>query len=155
MLGLDAETGVIMLLYQDIVYEQRRREGRLNNRQDLMEAVHDGAAAAPPAQAHDGVGQHPGIAARHVGHGHRRQPGQTHRRAHGGGRGHLLFAGIVDLPGDLLAPRGQASVEMARRGQAKGCDTEFKKDPEKYLKKMESQGITPEKSPAGAGQSAQ
>jgi copper/silver efflux system protein len=43
MLGLDAETGVIMLLYQDIVYNQRRREGRLNNRQDLVDAVHDGA----------------------------------------------------------------------------------------------------------------
>jgi copper/silver efflux system protein len=43
MLGLDAETGVIMLLYQDIVYGQRRREGRLNNRQDLVDAVHDGA----------------------------------------------------------------------------------------------------------------
>ena len=43
MLGLDAETGVIMLLYQDIVYNQRRREGRLNNRADLVEAVKDGA----------------------------------------------------------------------------------------------------------------
>lgn len=35
-----------------------------------------------------------------------------------------------------------------------GCDAEFKKDPEKYLKKMEAQGITPEKSPAAAGKSA-
>jgi len=43
MLGLDAETGVIMLLYQDIVYKQRRREGRLHNRRDLTEAVYDGA----------------------------------------------------------------------------------------------------------------
>jgi YHS domain-containing protein len=33
-----------------------------------------------------------------------------------------------------------------------GCDTEFKKDPQKYLKKMQDAGITPEKSPAGAGQ---
>jgi YHS domain-containing protein len=32
-----------------------------------------------------------------------------------------------------------------------GCDEEFKKDPEKYLEKMKSQGITPEKSPAPAG----
>lgn len=31
-----------------------------------------------------------------------------------------------------------------------GCDAEFKKDPEKYLKKMQDAGITPEKSPAGA-----
>ena len=35
----------------------------------------------------------------------------------------------------------------------KGCDAEFKKDPEKYLKKMKAQGITPEKSPAAAGKS--
>ncbi len=30
-----------------------------------------------------------------------------------------------------------------------GCDTEFKKDPEKYLQKMKEQGVTPEKSPQG------
>ena len=34
-----------------------------------------------------------------------------------------------------------------------GCDAEFKKDPEKYLKKMEAQGIVPEKSPAAADKS--
>lgn len=28
-----------------------------------------------------------------------------------------------------------------------GCDAEFRKDPEKYLKKMQQEGITPEKSP--------
>ena len=28
-----------------------------------------------------------------------------------------------------------------------GCVDEFKKDPEKYLKKMEAAGITPEKAP--------
>ncbi len=30
----------------------------------------------------------------------------------------------------------------------KGCDTEFKKDPDKYMKKLEEQGVTPEPSPA-------
>jgi len=35
----------------------------------------------------------------------------------------------------------------------KGCDEEFKKNPEKYLEKMKSQGVTPEKSPAEAGKS--
>ena len=30
-----------------------------------------------------------------------------------------------------------------------GCDAEFKKDPEKYLKKIQEQGITLEKCPAG------
>lgn len=28
-----------------------------------------------------------------------------------------------------------------------GCDTEFKKDPEKYLQKMKEQGVSPEKAP--------
>jgi len=36
----------------------------------------------------------------------------------------------------------------------KGCDAEFKKDPEKYLKKMESQGVTPEKSPTAVKKEA-
>ena len=30
-----------------------------------------------------------------------------------------------------------------------GCEAPFKKNPEKYLKKMEEQGVTPEKTPAG------
>jgi YHS domain-containing protein len=31
-----------------------------------------------------------------------------------------------------------------------GCDTEFNKDPEKYMKKLEEQGVTLEPTPAGA-----
>jgi len=31
-----------------------------------------------------------------------------------------------------------------------GCDTEFKKDPEKYMKKLEEQGVTLEPAPDGA-----
>ena len=31
-----------------------------------------------------------------------------------------------------------------------GCDTEFKKDPEKYMKKMQEEGVTLEPAPAGA-----
>jgi YHS domain-containing protein len=30
----------------------------------------------------------------------------------------------------------------------KGCDEEFKKNPEKYLEKMKKEGVTPEKIPA-------
>ena len=33
----------------------------------------------------------------------------------------------------------------------KGCDAEFNKDPGKYMKKLEEQGVTLEPSPAGAG----
>ncbi|MFA6054310.1 MAG: CusA/CzcA family heavy metal efflux RND transporter [Thermodesulfovibrionales bacterium] len=41
--GLDAETGVVMLLYLDLAYEQWKREGKLNNVNDLKEAVLYGA----------------------------------------------------------------------------------------------------------------
>jgi Cu(I)/Ag(I) efflux system membrane protein CusA/SilA len=41
--GLDAETGVVMLLYLDNSYNRFRNEGLLHNRSDLWSAVHDGA----------------------------------------------------------------------------------------------------------------
>ena len=41
--GLDAETGVIMLLYLDLAYKQWRTEGRLGSLADLKEAIHHGA----------------------------------------------------------------------------------------------------------------
>jgi Cu(I)/Ag(I) efflux system membrane protein CusA/SilA len=41
--GVDAETGVIMLLYLDTAYEKWRKEGRLRSLKDLREAVSEGA----------------------------------------------------------------------------------------------------------------
>lgn len=41
--GLDAETGVVMLLYLQLAYGRWIGEGRLNTRRDLDEAIHDGA----------------------------------------------------------------------------------------------------------------
>lgn len=43
LMGLDAETGVFMLLFLDLSYDERVRQGRLNTRADLDEAVVDGA----------------------------------------------------------------------------------------------------------------
>jgi copper/silver efflux system protein len=43
LLGVDAETGVFMLLYLDLAYEQARKEGRLQNLADLQEAILQGA----------------------------------------------------------------------------------------------------------------
>ena len=43
LLGVDAETGVFMLLYLDLAYEQAKREGRLRNLADLQEAIVYGA----------------------------------------------------------------------------------------------------------------
>jgi Cu(I)/Ag(I) efflux system membrane protein CusA/SilA len=41
--GLDAETGVVMLLYLDLAYEQWKKEGRLKTRSDLRESIMHGA----------------------------------------------------------------------------------------------------------------
>ena len=41
--GLDAETGVVMLLYLDLAYEQWKKEGRMNNIEDLKDAIMHGA----------------------------------------------------------------------------------------------------------------
>ncbi len=43
LLGVDAETGVFMLLYLDIAYEQAKREGRLRNLEELRTAIMEGA----------------------------------------------------------------------------------------------------------------
>lgn len=41
--GLDAETGLVMLLYLDTSYKRFEREGRMRNTDDLWWAIHDGA----------------------------------------------------------------------------------------------------------------
>ncbi len=41
--GLDAETGVVMLLYLDVAYDDRKRKGLLRTLQDLKDAIHHGA----------------------------------------------------------------------------------------------------------------
>jgi len=43
LMGLDAETGVFMLLFLDLSYEEARKEGRLRNLSDLHEAIIHGA----------------------------------------------------------------------------------------------------------------
>jgi Cu(I)/Ag(I) efflux system membrane protein CusA/SilA len=43
LLGVDAETGVFMLLYLDLAYHQARKEGRLRTLAELREAIVQGA----------------------------------------------------------------------------------------------------------------
>ena len=43
LLGVDAETGVFMLLYLDLAYEQAKKEGRLRTLDELREAILEGA----------------------------------------------------------------------------------------------------------------
>ncbi|MCC6503760.1 MAG: efflux RND transporter permease subunit, partial [Deltaproteobacteria bacterium] len=41
--GLDAETGIVMLIYLKHAYERRVSEGKMNTREDLYEAIREGA----------------------------------------------------------------------------------------------------------------
>jgi Cu(I)/Ag(I) efflux system membrane protein CusA/SilA len=43
LLGVDAETGVFMLLYLEIAYEQRKRSGQMCSMTDLRAAIEEGA----------------------------------------------------------------------------------------------------------------
>jgi len=43
LMGVDAETGVFMLLYLDLAYEERKLAGRMNGVSDLREAIVHGA----------------------------------------------------------------------------------------------------------------
>jgi len=43
LMGLDAETGVFMLLFLDISYEEAKARNQLNNSEELVEAVVHGA----------------------------------------------------------------------------------------------------------------
>jgi copper/silver efflux system protein len=43
LLGVDAETGVFMMLYLDLAYDQAKKEGRMQSLSDLQEAIRYGA----------------------------------------------------------------------------------------------------------------
>src|SRR4029077_18740907 len=49
--GLDAETGVVMLLYLDLAYAQWQSEGRLRTPTDLRDAIYHGAVKRVPPKA--------------------------------------------------------------------------------------------------------
>jgi Cu(I)/Ag(I) efflux system membrane protein CusA/SilA len=43
LMGLDAETGVFMLMYLDLAYQERIKKGQMNNLEDLKHAIIEGA----------------------------------------------------------------------------------------------------------------
>jgi YHS domain-containing protein len=72
--------------------------------------------------------------------------------------GPVLAQGKAQTTCPVLGGSVDKNVYVDYQGQriyfcCKGCDEEFKKNPDKYLEKMKSQGVTPEKSPAAASKS--
>lgn len=43
LMGLDAETGVFMLMYLDLAFDDRKKNGRMNSREDLVSSIVEGA----------------------------------------------------------------------------------------------------------------
>ena len=51
LLGVDAETGQVMLLYLDTTFDRFKSEGRMRGPSDLYWAIHEGAASASAPRA--------------------------------------------------------------------------------------------------------
>ena len=64
--GLDAETGVVMLLYLDHAWEKFRAAGGMNSINDLYGAVKEGAVQRIRPKDHDGLRDPVRLAADHV-----------------------------------------------------------------------------------------
>ena len=56
--GLDAETGVVMLLYLDLAYEQWQREGKMRNARRLARRHLSRRSETRPPQSDDRCGHH-------------------------------------------------------------------------------------------------
>ena len=81
LLGVDAETGVFMLLYLDLAYEQAKKEGRLTSLAALQEAIIHGAAKRIRPKFMTVATTFIGLLPDHVGHRHRLRRDEAHRRA--------------------------------------------------------------------------
>ena len=101
LLGVDAETGVFMLLYLDLAYEKAKREHARLTRTQLCEAIVDGAAKRLRPKfmtfATMFVGLVPIMWSTGSGFGRH----EAHRGAHGRRHLYLVPAGVAGLSGDL------------------------------------------------------
>ena len=74
LLGVDAETGIFMLLYLDLAYDQAKKEGRLRTLPELHGAIVEGAARRIRPKFMTAATLLLGLIPDHVGH---REPGPT------------------------------------------------------------------------------
>ena len=100
--GLDAETGVVMLLYLDLAYDEWKKKGLM--RQAVRFARRHLSRRGPtrPPEGHDRVRHHRRPGADFVEPRHRRGRDETHRHADGGRRRDLDVDGTAGLSGDFL-----------------------------------------------------
>ena len=103
--GLDAETGVVMLLYLNLAYRERMQGLGIRNRGDLIEAIEDGAAHRLRPQSHD-CQCDPGRSAPHL-----VEYRQRGRRDEAGSHSHGRRSHYLGLARTMRVPRNFLSVE--------------------------------------------
>ena len=124
LIGLAAQTGIVMIVYIDNAYARRKAAGQDPRPLRHHPGPHGGDGAAGAPQAHDG-GDHAGRPdAAPLGHRLGRRRHEAHRRAHGGRPAHQRLPDAGDHPGGLhlLAPRAAplGAAGGARRGRCWG-----------------------------------
>ena len=113
--GLDAETGLVMLLFLDNSYERAKSQEKMNGKEDLLHAVHDGAVKRIRPKTMTVAAAFCGLVPLLWASRHRRR-----RDAPTGGADarrivHELPYGIADLSGHLLYSEG--SCDGNRKAQ--------------------------------------
>ena len=101
--GLDAETGVVMLLYLDLAYDEWKKKGLLTNLAGLRDAIYHGAVKRVRPKAMTACGDHRRPDADYVEPRRRRRRDEAHRHPDDRRRGHLHADGTAGLSGHLLS----------------------------------------------------
>ena len=114
LMGLDAETGVFMLLFLDLAYDEAKAKGRLRSMADLHEAIVHGAVKRLRPKMMTVTAAMMGLMPIMWSIGHGRGRHEAGGGAHGGRPGHVVPPGAARLPGDLPA------LALAHRGAPRG-----------------------------------
>ena len=117
LLGLDAETGIFMLLYLDLAHDERVAAGTLNTHEDLNEAILHGAVQARPAEGDDRRLRLLRSRADHVVDRRGRGRHEAHRRADDRRPLHVVPDGAARLSGDLSSLARTRSAASRTRGR--------------------------------------
>ena len=100
--GLDAETGVVMLLYLELAYAEWRSPGRAEHLGGFARGHLPRRGQTRAAQGHDRLRHHCRPGAHPLEPRRRGGRDETHRHAHGRRRDHLHHHGTRGLSGDLF-----------------------------------------------------
>ena len=101
LMGVDAETGVFMLLYLDLAFDERRLAGRMNSVADLREAIMHGAVKRIRPKVMTVATMFVGLAPIMWSHGRGRGCDEAHRRADDRRHLHFVSFGTGGLSGNL------------------------------------------------------